>query len=95
LVEGLIRLMETGDEVIGPVNIGNPDEFTINDLAKKVLKYTDSKSKIAFLPLPQDDPVQRKPDIAKAITILGGWRPSIHLDYGLQNTINYYKSSNR
>ncbi|MBO7134157.1 MAG: SDR family oxidoreductase [Bacteroidales bacterium] len=91
LVDGLIRMMNTSDEVIGPINIGNPDEFTILELAKKVIELTGSNSWIEFRELPEDDPMQRKPDISKAIEMLGGWSPKIDLKTGLLNTIDYFK----
>ncbi|MBR5983333.1 MAG: SDR family oxidoreductase [Bacteroidales bacterium] len=91
LVEGMIRMMNTPDEVTGPVNIGNPGEFTILELAQKVIALTGSKSKIEFHELPEDDPMQRKPDITKAGELLGGWRPKIHLEEGLKNTIDYFR----
>ncbi len=89
LVEGLIRLMNQTDQT-GPINIGNPGEFTILELAEQVLKKTQSKSKITFHPLPGDDPLQRQPDIALAKKALD-WEPTIALDEGLQKTINYFK----
>jgi UDP-glucuronate decarboxylase len=89
LVEGFIRFMDTGDDVTGPINLGNPGEFTIRQLAEKVVALTGSKSEIVFRPLPQDDPQQRKPDIAKAKAILG-WEPTIALDAGLTKTIAYF-----
>ena len=92
LVEGMVRMMETRDEFLGPVNIGNPGEFTMLELAEKVIELTGSKSKIIFKPLPQDDPRQRKPDITIAHRELGGWQPSIKLNEGLQKTINYFKN---
>lgn len=92
LVEGMVRMMETRDDFLGPVNIGNPGEFTMLELAEKVIELTGSSSKIIFKPLPQDDPRQRKPDITIANKELGGWQPSIKLDEGLLKTINYFKS---
>jgi UDP-glucuronate decarboxylase len=89
LVEGFIRFMDTGDDVTGPINLGNPGEFTIRQLAEKVVALTGSKSEIVFRPLPQDDPQQRKPDIAKAKAILD-WEPKIALDAGLTKTIAYF-----
>ncbi|HVI31077.1 NAD-dependent epimerase/dehydratase family protein, partial [Phenylobacterium sp.] len=89
LVEAFLRFMATGDEVTGPINLGNPGEFTIRELAEKVVALTGSKSKIEFRPLPQDDPRQRQPNIAKAREILG-WEPTIALDYGLKKTIAYF-----
>jgi UDP-glucuronate decarboxylase len=91
LVEGLIRFMSTPDNIIGPINLGNPDEFTILELAEKVINLTKSKSKIVFKALPTDDPTQRKPDISLAINTLNGWKPKINLDNGLISTIEYFK----
>lgn len=90
LVEGTIRMMATREEFIGPVNIGNPGEFTIRELAEKVIELTGSSSKITSLPLPQDDPTQRRPDIALAQRELGGWEPKIQLQEGLIRTIAYF-----
>ncbi len=92
LVEGMVRMMETRDEFLGPVNIGNPGEFTMLELAEKVIELTGSSSGIIFKPLPQDDPRQRKPDITIAHRELDGWQPSIKLEEGLQKTINYFKN---
>jgi UDP-glucuronate decarboxylase len=89
LVEGVLRLMETGDEVTGPINIGNPGEFTIKALAEKVVALTGSRSQITYMPLPSDDPQQRQPDISKARAILD-WEPQIALDAGLSKTIGYF-----
>lgn len=89
LVEGFLRLMNTSDEVTGPVNLGNPDEFTIRQLAERVLELVGSTSKLIFHPLPQDDPRQRQPDISLAEEILD-WRPTIMLDQGLEKTIKYF-----
>jgi UDP-glucuronate decarboxylase len=91
LIDGLMRLMAAPDEVTGPVNIGNPGEFTILQLAEKVVAKTGSGSKIVFKPLPQDDPTQRRPDITLAQNALG-WRPTIQLDEGLDRTIAYFKT---
>ena len=91
LVEGMIRMMNTGNDFTGPVNIGNPGEFTMLELAEKVIELTGSKSKIIFQPLPQDDPRQRKPDITLAQEKLNGWQPNIQLTEGLQRTIDYFK----
>ena len=91
LVEGMIRMMNTHDEVTGPVNIGNPGEFTILELAQKVIELTGSKSKIEFHELPEDDPMQRKPDITKATELLNGWKPKVQLEEGLVNTIDYFR----
>lgn len=89
LVEGFVRLMGTGDEVTGPINLGNPGEFTMIELAQAVIRLTGSKSQLVHKPLPSDDPRQRKPDIAKAQTILG-WEPKVQLEQGLTATIAYF-----
>jgi UDP-glucuronate decarboxylase len=89
LVEGFLRMMATED-FTGPVNLGNPGEFTILELAESVIRMVDSKSKIIFKPLPQDDPLQRKPDISLAREKLG-WEPKIPLEEGLTRTIDYFK----
>ena len=89
LIEGMVRLMNTGDDVTGPVNVGNPGEFTIRELAEKVIQLTGSKSKLVFKPLPQDDPRQRKPDITLAKKVLG-WEPKVPLEEGLKKTIEYF-----
>lgn len=91
LVEGMIRLMNTPDSFTGPVNIGNPGEFTMLELAEKVIRMTNTKSKIVFQPLPADDPMQRRPDISIAKEVLG-WEPKINLDEGLARTIDYFRS---
>jgi UDP-glucuronate decarboxylase len=93
LIEALIRLMNTDDTVTGPVNIGNPNEFTILELAEKVIDLTGSKSKIIHLPLPEDDPTQRKPDIALAKKLLNNWEPKVALNDGLIKTVNYFKKN--
>lgn len=90
LIDGMIRMMNTPDDFIGPVNIGNPVEFTILELAQLVIELTKSKSKIIFQPLPADDPMQRKPDVELAKTALG-WEPEINLREGLEKTIAYFK----
>ncbi len=90
LLEGMIRMMQTGDHITGPVNLGNPAEFTILNLAKKIVSMTGSKSKISFLPLPQDDPIQRQPDITLAKEILDDWSPVVELEAGLEKTITYF-----
>lgn len=92
LVNGLIKLMETPDSITGPVNIGNPDEFSIKELAEMIIDITGSKSKITFEPLPADDPTQRKPDIIKAKEMLN-WEPKIKLEEGLIKTIDYFKKT--
>jgi UDP-glucuronate decarboxylase len=90
LVEGMARMMATDDSVIGPVNIGNPGEFTMLQLAHEILDITGSKSKIVYLPLPADDPVKRKPDISLAREKLDGWEPVVPLREGLLRTIEYF-----
>ncbi len=89
LVEAMIRMMATGRETTGPINVGNPKEFTIRELAELIVELTNSKSKLVFLPLPADDPRQRRPDIAKAKHLLG-WEPSVTLGDGLIKTIAYF-----
>jgi UDP-glucuronate decarboxylase len=91
LIDGLIRLMETPDGVTGPINIGNPSEFTILDLARQVIELTGSPSRIVFRPLPSDDPTQRCPDITLARQELG-WEPTVALRQGLERTIAYFQS---
>jgi UDP-glucuronate decarboxylase len=91
LIDGLIKMMQTSREVTGPINLGNPGEFTMLELAEKVIKMTDSRSKLVFRPLPKDDPVRRKPDISKAEKVLD-WHPSVPLDEGLKKTIEYFSS---
>jgi UDP-glucuronate decarboxylase len=90
LVAGLIALMETGPEITGPVNIGNPNEFTVRELAEQVIRLTNASSEIIEAPLPQDDPKQRQPDIGKAKRDLN-WEPSIQLEQGLVKTIDYFR----
>ncbi|MGR6331238.1 UDP-glucuronic acid decarboxylase family protein [Sphingomonas sp. XXL09] len=89
LIDGFLRLMDSNDDVTGPINIGNPGEFSMRELAEKVIAITGSKSEITYLPLPQDDPKQRRPDITLAQTVLG-WQPSVALDQGLERTIAYF-----
>lgn len=91
LVDGFLRMMASPDDVIGPINLGNPVEFTIKELAEQVIRLTGTKSKLAFEPLPNDDPTQRKPDISKARNILG-WEPEVKLQEGLIQTIEYFKN---
>jgi len=91
LVDGLVRLMATPAEETGPVNLGNPQEHTILELAKKVIAMTGSRSKIEYRPLPADDPLQRRPDIGKAKAVLG-WAPTTPIDQGLEKTIAYFRS---
>jgi UDP-glucuronate decarboxylase len=90
LVAGLIALMETGPEITGPINIGNPNEFTVRELAEQVIRLTNATSTIIEAPLPQDDPKQRQPDISKAKRDLG-WEPSVQLEQGLVKTIDYFR----
>jgi UDP-glucuronate decarboxylase len=91
LVEALLRLMGTDDAFTGPVNVGNPREFTILQLAEMVIEQTGSKSKVERRPLPSDDPKQRRPDIALAQKSLGGWEPLTPLEMGLRKTIAYFR----
>ncbi len=90
LIDGIIRMMDTPDEVIGPVNLGNPSEFTIFELAENVIRLTGSTSRIVFRPLPQDDPAQRRPDIARAERLLS-WQPRVPLAEGLAKTVAYFR----
>ena len=92
LIEGMIRMMETEDDFTGPVNLGNPNEFSIQELAKKIIAMTGSSSKIVFKSLPNDDPKQRQPDITLARKKLG-WEPTIELEDGLSRMIEYFKGS--
>lgn len=91
LVEALVRMMNTTDDFTGPVNLGNPVEITIGDLAKKIIKMTGSKSKLIFEPSREDDPFRRLPDISLAKEKLNGWEPKVDIETGLQTTINYFK----
>ncbi|WP_281643673.1 UDP-glucuronic acid decarboxylase family protein [Bacteroides zoogleoformans] len=90
LIEGMVRMMNTEDDFIGPVNLGNPNEFSILELAEKIIKLSGSKSKLIFEPLPHDDPKQRQPDITLAKEKLN-WKPTIELDEGLQYMVEYFK----
>ena len=90
LVEGMIRMMKTNDEITGPINVGNPGEFTIKELADMVIEMTGSGSKVVNLPKPDDDPIQRRPDISKAHKLLNGWEPEVALRQGLEKTITYF-----
>ena len=90
LIEGMIRTMDTPDDFTGPINIGNPHEFTIRELAERVIALTGSRSSLIFKPLPSDDPRQRRPDITLARTVLD-WTPRVELDEGLQKTIAYFR----
>ena len=90
MIEGLVRMMETPAEVTGPINLGNPDEFSIRQLAERVVAGTGRENGIVFRDLPGDDPKQRQPDIAKAREILG-WEPAVSLEQGLPRTIDYFR----
>jgi len=90
LIDGLIKLMDTSENFTGPVNLGNPVEVSVGELAQKIIKMTGSKSKVVYMPLPEDDPRQRKPDISLAIRELG-WKPEVDLESGLSKTIEYFK----
>ncbi|QGY45686.1 NAD-dependent epimerase/dehydratase family protein [Maribellus comscasis] len=90
LVEGMTRMMSTEDSFTGPVNIGNPGEFTMLELAQEIIRITGTKSKIIHLPLPKDDPTQRQPDITLAKEKLNGWQPKVPLKEGLEKTITYF-----
>ena len=89
MVRGIISMMASGASTTGPINLGNPDEFTMEELAEKVLELTGSKSEITYSPLPQDDPLQRRPDISLAQELLG-WQPQVTLERGLAKTIKYF-----
>jgi len=91
LIDAIVRMMDTGDEVIGPINLGNPVEFKMIELAEKVLRLTGSRSKLVFAPLPSDDPRQRRPDIGLARATLA-WEPKVGLDDGLARTIEYFRT---
>ncbi|WP_194774691.1 UDP-glucuronic acid decarboxylase family protein [Pararhodonellum marinum] len=90
LIDGMYRLMNSNEHLTGPVNIGNPNEMTMLELAEKIILMTGSRSKLRFLPLPQDDPLQRRPDISQAKRELD-WEPKTHLDQGLEKTIQYFE----
>ena len=90
LIDGLIRLMNSDDEITGPINLGNTHEFTILELANKIIELLQSKSQIIYKPLPDDDPCQRQPTIELAQKQLN-WNPKIQLDAGMKKTINYFK----
>ena len=92
LIEGFVRMMASSENLVGPINLGNPREFTILQLAKLVIEKTNSKSKLVFHDLPQDDPSQRQPDISRAKDQLG-WEPKVELDEGLSLTIDFFKNS--
>jgi UDP-glucuronate decarboxylase len=90
LIRGMIKMMDTDPDTVGPINIGNPEEFTMRELAEAILGLTGSRSKIVHRPLPQDDPRQRRPDISEAERVLG-WRPATPLKQGLEKTIRYFE----
>lgn len=92
LVEGLVRLMDTPDDIVGPVNLGNDNEFSIASLAEMIVRLTQSASQIVFRPLPQDDPLQRRPDLALAKSLLP-WEPRVSLEEGLEKTIAYFRGN--
>jgi UDP-glucuronate decarboxylase len=89
LIDGMVRMMDT-EGLTGPVNLGNPDEYTILELAQKIIALTGSRSKIVYRPLPSDDPTQRQPDITLAKQRLG-WQPKVPVDEGLRRTIDYFQ----
>ncbi len=91
MIDGMMRMMETSDEITGPINLGNPEEISILKLAELILKMCKSRSKIIFLPLPKDDPIRRRPDISLAKRILD-WEPKISIEEGIEKTIAYFKS---
>jgi UDP-glucuronate decarboxylase len=93
LIEAMMRMMDTSDDIPGPVNIGNPIEFSIYELAREVIRLTGSKSEIVMLPLPTDDPRQRQPNISLAKSVLGGWVPETQLETGLTKTIAYFRET--
>ncbi len=94
MVDALVRLMESPDDVTGPMNLGNPDELTIAEIARRIVAFTGSKSELRFLPLPEDDPRQRRPDISLARKVLR-WEPATPLDTGLAKTIEHFRSAMR
>ena len=89
MVKGLMLLMKTPDDVTGPINLGNPEEYSILEMAQRILKLTASKSEIVLKPLPQDDPERRQPDISLAKEVFG-WSPKVRLEEGLPKTIEYF-----
>jgi UDP-glucuronate decarboxylase len=92
LVDGLIRLMESDESVTGPINLGNPGEFSIKELAEKVVSLVNNGSKLVYEALPQDDPTQRQPDIRQAKDLLG-WEPKVALDEGLPRTVEFFRGA--
>lgn len=91
LTEAIVRMMNSPKEITGPINIGNPDEHTVNELAEKIIKIVKTKSVIEYCPLPSDDPVRRNPDISKAMELLE-WEPKIPLDIGMKMTVDYFRN---
>ena len=91
MIEGMVRLMNAGNNFIGPCNMGNPAEYSIMEIAEKIIRLTGTKSKIIYKPLPQDDPMQRQPDISIAKEKLG-WEPTVPVEEGLKKTIEYFRS---
>ena len=89
LIEGMVSMMGSPDDITGPINLGNTEEYSMLSLAEMIIRLTGSSSDVVFRPLPQDDPIQRKPDITKATKILG-WQPVVKVEYGLQKTIDYF-----
>ncbi|MAY36247.1 MAG: NAD-dependent dehydratase [Spongiibacteraceae bacterium] len=94
MIDGLMRMMDSDDTVTGPINIGNPQEISVRDLAENVVMMCESDSELVYVPLPEDDPLQRKPDITMASQHLG-WMPSVELEAGLKSTIHYFQSALR
>ncbi len=92
LIEGIIRMMNTKDTFVGPINLGNPTEFSVKELAQIIIEETESESRIVYEDLPEDDPTQRRPDISLAYNNLDGWLPEVSIVKGLRKTINYYKN---
>ena len=90
MVEAFVRFMATGDEVVGPMNLGNPGEYTVAELAETVIRLSGSRSRLIFKPLPHDDPERRCPDITQARQVLG-WQPQVSLEEGLSATIEYFR----
>lgn len=87
----MMRVVKTEDDFIGPINIGNPNEITVGELAKLIVSLTDSNSHIVSMPLPQNDPRCRCPDISLATSLLSGWTPQVHLEEGVKRTIEYFR----
>ena len=91
MIDGIIKMMNSNDDIVGPINLGNDCEITINELAEKVIDLTNSESKIVYKELPQDDPIKRKPDLTLAREILG-YSPNISIDEGIKRTMEYYNN---